>query len=76
MDLHARKIEFVQEFLKLQSEETITMLELVMKHQESGAAGNFNPMTVIELNARIDKSENDFKNGSYKTAKELLAKYR
>ncbi|MEL1245302.1 hypothetical protein AAEO56_13580 [Flavobacterium sp. DGU11] len=32
-------------------------------------------MSAEELNARIDKSEEDFRNGKYKTSEELLAKY-
>lgn len=34
------------------------------------------PMSIPELNKRIDQSEDDFKNGRYKTNSELLAKYR
>jgi hypothetical protein len=36
----------------------------------------FNPMSMEELNNGIDKSEDDFKNGRYKTSHELLAKYK
>ncbi len=35
MDLEARKIEFIQEFLKLQSEEAITRLEKVLKKEKN-----------------------------------------
>lgn len=74
MDLKTRKIEFVQEFLKLQSEEIISLLESVLKRQTSTEA-DFKPMSITELNVRIDKSEEDFKNGRYKSTEELLAKY-
>ncbi|WP_255478533.1 hypothetical protein [Flavobacterium sp. Sd200] len=37
---------------------------------------NFEPMSVAELNLRIDKSEEDFKNGRYKTSKELLERFK
>jgi hypothetical protein len=78
MDLQTRKIEFVQEFLKLENEETIAILEIVMKQQTSNTDtdDHFKPMTVDELNARIDRSEDDFRNGRYKTSEQLLAKYR
>ncbi|MUV05233.1 hypothetical protein GN157_16085 [Flavobacterium rakeshii] len=72
MDLQTRKIEFVQEFLKLQSEEVISMLENLLKQNTGGT----NKMTSAELNSRIDKSEEDFKNGRYKTSNELLSKYK
>jgi hypothetical protein len=36
---------------------------------------SFKPMSIKEFNERIDKSENDFKNGRYKSTSELLRKY-
>lgn len=76
MDLQTRKIEFVQEFLKLEDEETIAILEIVMKQQLSATDDALKPMGMDELNARIDRSEDDFRNGRYKTTAELLAKYK
>ena len=73
MDLQTRKIEFVQEFLKLQSEELISQFENMLKKKTQN---KLKPMSVIELNSRIDKSENDFKNGKFKTTAELLSKYK
>ena len=35
MNLEARKIEFVQEFLKLQSEEVISRLEKILKKEKN-----------------------------------------
>ena len=76
MNLEARKIEFIQEFLKLQSEEAISKLENVLKKEKDTSDERlFNPMTIDELNKRIDKSESDFKNNRFKTSSELLAKY-
>ena len=34
------------------------------------------PMSVEELNARIDRSEEDFKNNRFKTSADLLSKYK
>jgi len=76
MNLEARKIEFVQEFLKLQSEEAISRLEkLLRKEKNSSEERVFEPMTKDELNKRIDQSESDFRNNRFKTSSELLAKY-
>ena len=77
MNLEARKIEFVQEFLKLQSEEAVSRLEKLLKKQKKESDEQlFEPMTYEELNQRIDQSESDFKNNRFKTSSELLAKYK
>ena len=76
MNIEARKIEFIQEFLKLQSEEAISKLEKILKKEKDASDEKlFNPMTIDELNKRIDKSESDFKNNRFKSSSELLAKY-
>lgn len=72
MDLQTRKIEFVQEFLKLQSEDLISQFENLLIRK---ADTTKNPMSIIELHSRIDKSESDFKVGKFKTSAELLSKY-
>lgn len=73
MDLQTRKIEFVQEFLKLQSEELIAQFESLLKKETQM---KIKPMSVLELNSRIDQSEDDFKKGKFKTSAELLSKYK
>ena len=76
MDIQTRKIEFVQAFLKLQSEEMISQFEkLLKKANKTNSDKEFIPFTIEELNERISKSEDDFKNGRYKTTSELLSKY-
>lgn len=76
MNLEARKIEFVQEFLKLQSEEVVSRLEKILrKEKNTSDARIFEPMTQEELNKRIDQSESDFRNNRFKNSSELLAKY-
>lgn len=76
MNLQARKIEFVQEFLKIQSEEAISRLEKILrKEREATDEQIFEPMTQDELEKRIDQSESDFKNNRFKSSTELLAKY-
>ena len=78
MDLQTRKIEFVQAFLKLQSEELISQFENLLRikslHEiEDGRV--LEPMSMEEFNKRIDQSESDFKNGKYKSTSELLKKF-
>lgn len=76
MDLQSRKIEFVQEFLKIQNEETISRLEKFLKKEKKSSDSNEYPsMTKEELNNRIERSELDFKNNKFKNSSELLAKY-
>ena len=78
MDIQTRKIEFIQEFLKIQSEEAISQFENLLKKRkinDSGSENHFKPMTIDELNKRIDQSENDFKNNKYKSSSQLLSKY-
>ncbi len=72
MDLQSRKIEFVQEFLKIQSEEAISKLEKLLR-KEKKTSGML--MTKEQLNKRIEQSESDFKNNRFKSSSELLAKF-
>jgi len=74
MDLQTRKIEFIQEFLKLQSEEVISQFEKLLKKKTSSEQ-NFKAMSVEDLNSRIDQSEADFKNGKYKSTSQLQSKF-
>ena len=63
MDLQTRKITFVQEFLKIQSEEVIIHLEKILeKEKERMTISDFSPMTLEEFNKRIDKSLLDSQN--------------
>lgn len=73
MDLQTRKIAFVQEFLKIQSEEVVIRLEkLLKKEKEKFVEKDFSPMPLDEFNDRIDKSEEDFNKGRVTEARDLL----
>ncbi len=73
MDLQTRKIAFVQEFLSIESEEMISRLEKLLRGEKiSMKDENLKPMSVAELNRRIDQSMEDSKNGRVIEAKELL----
>ncbi len=75
MDLQTRKIAFIQSFLKLESEEVISQLENLLK-KKIQKTEIIHPMSVEELNKRIDQSEDDFKNNKFKASSELLLKYK
>lgn len=77
MNIESRKIRFVQEFLKIQSEDTIARLEKILRKERSPSdEKEFRPMTKEELHRRIDQSESDFENGRFKSSEELIEKYK
>ena len=77
MDLQARKIEFVQEFLKLKSEKAITKLENLLKQeQREQFQKDFEPKTLDQLNKEVDLALEDFTNDTIIKSSALLEKYR
>lgn len=75
MDIQTKKIEFVQEFLKVQSEDLVDELEKILrKNNKVSENENFKPMSIDEFNERIDKSMEDSKNGRLTKAIVLKAK--
>ncbi len=80
MDLEARKITFVQEFLRLQNEEIITGLEMLLRKRKAELVEkDMKPMSTEQFNADIDKSLEDAKNGRIieaKTLKDKIKKWR
>jgi ribosomal protein L29 len=76
MNLETRKLSFIQEILRIQSEKTISRLETILRKEKNTSDERiFKPMTQNELDERIDKSESDFSNNRFKSSSELLAKY-
>ena len=74
MDIQTRKIEFVQEFLKIQSEELICRLEnLLQSEKKLKTDKEFQPMSVQEFNSRIDKSLEDSKNERLTKSTDLIS---
>jgi hypothetical protein len=74
MDLQTRKISFVQEFLSIESEEIISRLEKYLKNEKITIKEKpFKPMTIEELNRRIDQSEQDSINGRLTEMDDFLA---
>lgn len=72
MDIQTRKIEFIQEFLKLQNEELISRLEDLLCASKS-KNDDFKQMTTDELNSRVDQSMNDSKNDRLTNSDDLIA---
>ena len=75
MDLEARKILFVQEFLRLQNEDIISGLELFMRKRKAELIEeNLKPMSIDQYNKEIDQAMEDSKNGRMIEAADLKAK--
>ena len=78
MDIQTRKIEFIQAFLKLESEEVISQFEVLLSLKSYYVVKedkDIKPISIKEFNKRMDKSEDDFENGRYKNTAELLEKF-
>lgn len=75
MDLQTRKLELIQEFLKIQSEDLILRIEKILVKESNNPDDQYvKPMTMDEFNSRINKSMEDSKNGRFLEASELKAK--
>lgn len=73
MDIQTRKIEFVQEFLKLQNEEIILLFEKLLKSSVNSLHNNTHKMSLQELNRRIDQSLSNSDNESVIDADDLIS---
>ena len=77
MDLEARKISFVQEFLRLQNEEIVSGLEKLLRIRKAELIEkNFKPMTMEQYDAEIERAMEDSKNGRMIKATDLKAKIK
>ncbi|HBS86530.1 MAG: hypothetical protein A2W91_20135 [Bacteroidetes bacterium GWF2_38_335] len=75
MDIVARKLNFVQEFLRISDDDLIDKLENFLRAERKKRFDQeFKPMSVDSFNEMIDKSEEDIKNGKVTEAKKLLKK--
>ncbi|MDP5199524.1 hypothetical protein [Flavobacterium sp. DG2-3] len=75
MDLEARKISFVQEFLRLENEEIVTRLEDFMHEQKVELSDSeMKPMSIEKFNNEIDQSLNDAAQGRVISAKDLKSR--
>ncbi|MEO6173663.1 MAG: hypothetical protein ABIP27_00805 [Flavobacterium circumlabens] len=75
MDLEARKISFVQEFLRLQSEEIVIDLEnLLHKQKVELLDPEMKSMSIEQFNKEIDQSLDDARNARIVSGKDLKSK--
>lgn len=75
MDIVARKLNFVQEFLRISDEDLIDKLEKLLRTERKKMGDKeIKPMTMNEFNQMIEKAEDDVKNGRVIEARELLKK--
>ena len=77
MDLQARKISFVQEFLWLKNEEIISGLESMLKKRKSEIYENeLKPMSLDNFNKEIDQALEDSENDRVIKAIDLKSKFK
>ncbi|MEX0811228.1 MAG: hypothetical protein WD048_03360 [Chitinophagales bacterium] len=76
MDLSSRKIEFIKEFLKLQSEDSIYHFEQLLKKELDNNGDLIEPMSLDSLNDRIDQSMEDSYKGKHTEAKDLISEIK
>jgi hypothetical protein len=73
MDIQARKMNFVQEFLRVADDELVAKLERLLRiERKKKLEEELSPMTMKEFNEIIDKSEDDYKNDRVTEARNLL----
>ena len=77
MNLQARKISFVQEFLRLKNEEIISGLESMLKKRKSEIYENeLEPMSLDNFNKEIDQALEDSENDRVIKATDLKSKFK
>jgi peptide subunit release factor 1 (eRF1) len=75
MDIVARKLNFVQEFLRISDEDLVDKLERFLRTERKKRMDkDIKPMTMNEFNQMIEKAEDDVKNSRVIEARELLKK--
>lgn len=74
MDLQSRKINFIQEFLSIQSEEVISRMEKFLKKEKEKIveAEQLRAMTIEDFNQRIDESMDDSNNNRIIESNDLI----
>jgi hypothetical protein len=72
MDIQTRKINFVQEFLRLRNIKLIEKLEkILLEDKAKDYEANLKPMSINNFNKMIDKSIDDASQGNVVNAREL-----
>ena len=72
MDIQAKKINFVQEFLRINDEEIIDKLSNLLRvERKNKAEKELKPFTIEEFNEMIDRAESDSASGRLISAQEM-----
>ena len=72
MDIQTRKLNFVQEFLRLKNEELIQKFEkILLEERKKQYEENLKPYTIEEYNNLIDEAKSDAEYGRIKETGEL-----
>jgi hypothetical protein len=72
MDIQTRKINFVQEFLRLRNIKLIEKLEkILLEDKAKDYEANLKPLSIDNFNKMIDKSIEDAKQGNVINARDL-----
>jgi hypothetical protein len=72
MDIQTRKINFVQEFLRLRNIKLIDKLEkILLEDKAKDYEANLKPLSIDNFNKIIDKSVEDANQGNVVSAREL-----
>ncbi len=77
MNIDARKLSFIQEFLRLQNEEIVIGLEKLLHKQKAELVDDeMKPMSLEKFNLEIDQSLDDAESGRVTSAKDLKTKFQ
>ena len=72
MDIQTRKINFVQEFLRLRNTKLIEKLEkILLEDKAKDYEANLKPLSIDNFNKMVDKSIKDATQGNVVDAREL-----
>jgi len=72
MDIQTRKIQFIQEVLRLKNEKVIEKLEKILHQEKKKEMKEHSQLTMEEFNAIIDQAEEDSKHDRLINAGEIL----
>jgi hypothetical protein len=76
MNIETRKLSFIQEFLRIQNEEIVIVLEKLLKKQQAiQYEKDLKPMELNQLNDEIDIALADSENDRVVKATELKKKW-
>jgi hypothetical protein len=77
MDLQVRKLNFIQEFLRITDENIISKLEYLIKiEKKKQHESDFKPMEITEFYKMIDQAKADSENGNVISQQDLKTKIK